>query len=298
MFEELKPEFNESRPTTTGPDPGPPPAGGASSAALPPGSESREIEAGVDSEDLTPLAEEEDAGETSLFPVEREEDSELQDWKEALREDFGAWLETVDRVPEPEGPDAEEPGEGPDLYSFYEELATANAESRKANRRTAEAISQWGDVLGRFESGLAPLRETVAQLAAAQPKEGRLTRVHCLALIELLDRLRRIEKAFGITPAGSSWWGGSAVAEWRKSWERQRQAFAIVVAHLDEWLRKEGVRRFETLGQPFDPLRMTAVAAEPDASRPPQTVIEEIASGYLREDELLRPAQVKVSSQP
>jgi molecular chaperone GrpE (heat shock protein) len=40
---------------------------------------------------------------------------------------------------------------------------------------------------------------------------------------------------------------------------------------------------------------MVAVAAEPDPQRPHQTVIEEIAAGYLRDDELLRAAQVKVT---
>jgi len=71
-----------------------------------------------------------------------------------------------------------------------------------------------------------------------------------------------------------------------------------VSGHLGEFLKREGVRRFETLGQQFDPLRMTAVAAEPDATRPPHTVIEEIVPGYVREGELLRPAQVKVTRQP
>jgi molecular chaperone GrpE len=60
-------------------------------------------------------------------------------------------------------------------------------------------------------------------------------------------------------------------------------------------LSKEGVVRIETTGQPFDPAVMMAVAAEADPAHPPQTVLEELAAGYCRHDELLRPAQVKVS---
>ena len=41
---------------------------------------------------------------------------------------------------------------------------------------------------------------------------------------------------------------------------------------------------------------MTAVATEPNQQRPPQTVLEEIAPGYSRQGELLRTAQVKVST--
>jgi len=52
------------------------------------------------------------------------------------------------------------------------------------------------------------------------------------------------------------------------------------------------------LNQPFDPTTMVAVAVEPDAGRPAQTVIEEVVTGYQREGDLLRLAQVKVSVNP
>jgi molecular chaperone GrpE len=214
---------------------------------------------------------------------------ELAEWKELLREDFEQWLSELEQVPEPE----EAPGEAPDLYSFFEQLAAANAETRKANRRTAEAISQWGETLSRFDQSLAPLKESVDQLAAAQPRTGELSRAHCLMLVELLDRLQRIGRAYGSAPAKSSWWGHDAA--WRKAWENQQRAFEIVLSHLEGILKKEGVTRIEVMGELLDPTVMTAVAVEPDANRPSQTVLEEITAGYRRQGELLRPAQVKVS---
>jgi len=241
------------------------------------------------------------AGSIADDPVEPlgRDDTELAGWKAALRWDFERWLASVDQIPE-EG--FEEAGPAPpDLYSFYAQLAAANAETRKANRRTAEAISQWGETLSRFDTSLAPLRETISQLTIAQAKdgkEGQMSRTHCLALVELLDRLQRIAKAFLLAPRRPrrTWWGGGAGEAWSKAWDSQRQAFAILLSHLEELLSKEGVVRLDTLGQRFDPLLMTAVAAEPDPSRPPQTVIEELAAGYRRHDELLRPAQVKVTT--
>jgi hypothetical protein len=223
-------------------------------------------------------------------------ESELAGWKAALRWDFERWLAGIEQIPEADPDELAE--EAPDLYAFYAQLAAANAESRKANRRTAEAISQWVETVSRFETSLAPLRESINQLAAVQAKEGRMSRAHCLALIELLDRLQRIAKAF-LSPPGRPrrrWWGGAAEEAWPRAWDSQRQAFGIVLGHLEELLSKEGVVRLDTLGQRFDPLLMTAVAAEPDPMRPPQTVIEELAPGYRRQDELLRPAQVKVTT--
>ena len=222
----------------------------------------------------------------------------LAGWKDALRRDFDAWLGTIEEVPETDEALAEA-GEDPDLYSFYEQLAVANAESRKANRRTAEAFSQWMETLARFESSLTPLRETTAQLAAAQPKEEGMSRAHCLVLVELLDRMHRLARAFQSPPrAKHSWWGGRSDTAWRRAWESQRQALDILVSHVEGLLQKEGVTRIDATGQPFDPAVMMAVAAEPDATRPPQTVLEELGAGYRRHGELLRAAHVKVTRTP
>jgi len=240
-------------------------------------------------------------------PLEEEEGSarseQLADWKDALRRDFEKWLEALDDVGElEEAAESEDAGpeasETPDLYSFYEQLAAANSEFRKANRRTAEAISQWCETLTRFDGNLSPLRETMAKLTAAQPKADELSRSHCLVLVEWLDRLNRIRKAFDSPPQKTSWWQGRGNSTWLKAWETQGQALAILASHIEELLRKEGVTRLDALGQPFDPATMTAVAAEPDSAHPPQTVLEELAAGYRRHGELLRAAQVKVSRQP
>jgi hypothetical protein len=250
-------------------------------------------------------AEDETASEASesnyAAPVAEEETSplsgQLADWKDALRRDFENWLEELDDAAEPEEAGLEA-GQTPDLYSFYEQLAAANSEFRKANRRNAEAISQWCETLTRFDGSLSPLRETIAKLTAAQPKAEELSRSHCLVLVEWLDRLNRIRKAFESPPQKTSWWQGRGHAAWLKAWETQGQALAILASHIEELLRKEGVTRLDALGQPFDPATMTAVAAEPDSAHPPQTVLEELAAGYRRHGELLRTAQVKVSRQP
>lgn len=244
-------------------------------------------------EDLNPAPANEQPGDPSPFPEAAPAFPSDTAWKDRLRQDFETWLATLDHQPEPEG-DLEAPGAAPDLYSFYEQLAAANAEARKANRRTAEAISQWGDTLLRFENCLAPLRESVVALTATRPKEGRLSRAHCLVLVEWLDRLHRLARAFTSPPVQRSWWARRDRA-WREAWEAQRQGFDIVVGHLEDFLEREGVTPLDVLDQPFDPTTMTAVATQIDPTRPDQSVLEELAPGYRHEGELLRPAQVKVS---
>ena len=269
MFEDIDPKPESALPSTPGANG---PAAFNAGAFGAPGSDPDDEVAGPADEDAL-------------------EDSPLADWKVALREDFERWLESVEDIPSVETLGLEDP-ETPDLESFYAQLAAAGAEARKANRRTAEAFSQWGDTLGRFEKELLPLRESILELKAAAPKENRLSNAYCLVWVELADRMRRLAAAFGHPPA-KTWWGADTA--WRQVWETQRQGVDIILGHMEGLLKKEGVEPIVVLGQPFDPSVMSAAAIEEDTRRPHHTVVEEIAPGYRRQGELLRPAQVKVT---
>jgi molecular chaperone GrpE len=64
---------------------------------------------------------------------------------------------------------------------------------------------------------------------------------------------------------------------------------------LRSLLEAEGVTSFESVGKPFDPTRHDAVATVRDFDGPTGTVVDEAGRGYLWQDELLRPARVRVS---
>ena len=235
----------------------------------------------------------ESPGNEDALPEEALPDSistALDDWKAVLRQDFEEWLDSLDDIPELTDADFEV-ADTPDLYSFHAQLTASNAETRKANRRTAEAFSQWGDTLSKFDGDLRGLREQMARLPA--PLEDELPRKWCLALAEILDRALRLAGAFAAPPP-KSWWGRDA--SWQKAWATQKQGLEILVSHLEELLQKAGMTRLSTVHQPFDPTRMAAIAIEHKALLPHHTVIEEVAPGYTLRGDLLRVAQVKVST--
>jgi molecular chaperone GrpE len=216
--------------------------------------------------------------------------SDLNSWKEEVRRDFQAWLDSIDEIPSCEN----ETTEDPDLYSFYEQLAVLNAEGRKANRRAAEAFAQWGSVLERFEADLRLFHEQLSREPDRDGEKEEVSKKYCLDLIELLDRLLRLQAAFDSLAPGRHWWRPDD-SSWRRAWEAQREACNILVAHFETLLAREGVEHIHCLGQAFDPKMMVAAGAEWDPAALPNTVIEEIARGYLRRGELLRCAQVKVN---
>ena len=55
------------------------------------------------------------------------------------------------------------------------------------------------------------------------------------------------------------------------------------------------MKSFESVGQRFDPTRHEAMATVRDAGCAPGTVVDEAGRGYLWNDELLRPARVRVA---
>jgi molecular chaperone GrpE len=74
------------------------------------------------------------------------------------------------------------------------------------------------------------------------------------------------------------------------------QGVQLVQSQFLDILRRYGVKVIDAKGQPFDHNLHEAVAQQPTADQPPNTVVQVLAPGYLLDDRVLRPAQVVVSA--
>jgi len=72
------------------------------------------------------------------------------------------------------------------------------------------------------------------------------------------------------------------------------QGVAMIRRQFDELWKKYGVSELDTSG-PFDPNIHEAVATEPRADVPKDTILDVLRKGYRLNDKLLRPASVKVA---
>jgi len=72
----------------------------------------------------------------------------------------------------------------------------------------------------------------------------------------------------------------------------------LIFRQLTELLEKEGVKRIETLGKPFNHHLHEAVQQVETNGYPENTVVEEVQAGYTLHDKVLRPALVKVAKKP
>jgi molecular chaperone GrpE len=67
---------------------------------------------------------------------------------------------------------------------------------------------------------------------------------------------------------------------------------------LDAVFQRNGIQRVEAKGQPLDPHKHQAMVEIPSPDVEPGTVVEEMQSGYMLKDRLLRPALVGVAKKP
>lgn len=80
--------------------------------------------------------------------------------------------------------------------------------------------------------------------------------------------------------------------------EQFRVGVELIAKQMDEVLRSLNVVPVETVGVPFDPRVHEALESVERADVPDHQVIDEVRRGYRIKDRLLRPALVRIASNP
>ncbi len=213
-------------------------------------------------------------------------------WKKSLQDNFQEWLEGLDHPPE-EIQSKTDPL--PDLYSFYSELCALRSEIHRSGKRNHEAFVGFKDTLTQFENTLRTLtREQLKQVKTShsQKNDDARQRAFRLAVVDLYERFKRIEIRLNNPPAKGLF--GSA-KKWRSGWNSLREAFYILRDHFQNLLSHEDIHRMRCEGRPFDPNHMKAIDFEMLDAVPPNTVTEELSSGYFYQKRVLKYAEVKVA---
>jgi molecular chaperone GrpE len=150
-----------------------------------------------------------------------------------------------------------------------------------------------------LEAELAQLKDqTLRTLAEAENARRRLRKdadeaaKYALAnfakeLLEAPDNLRRALDA--IPPEGRM---SDALLE------RLASGVELVERELGAVFERAGIKRIDPLGQPFDHNLHQALFEVPTAEKPPGTVMQVLAPGYVIHERLLRPAMVGVAKAP
>lgn len=209
--------------------------------------------------------------------------------REALLEQLRIYLEACDT--DVDG-DANDEPDAPDLFTLFAELAALKNEVRVESRQVKAALDQFGAVFDTVREGSQRLQEELGrqrERAAAECREAEKDLL--LDLLDLRDRLfAGSEQAARYTPGWLARRGGAD-----EFVDSMAQGMAMNLRRLDELLLRRGVRPLEALHQPFDPHTMRAVETTQDPALPGGVVTGVVRSGFQRDGQLLRIAEVVVN---
>lgn len=211
-------------------------------------------------------------------------------WKEKVLEDFTIWLEDL--------PDARPPGEGAtmdvcDLYTLLSEFSALRQEIRLQNREQRKTLNTLSASIEFFQQTKDLFADRSRNLERLEERIRKGTEKRMvLPFLDVRDALVRghtasmkvaQSKRFFLRPPSSEI-------------EGILEGYEMAIRRLDRALSLGNIYPVKTVGQPFNPKTMKAVGKRAVANMEKGVVIEEQLGGFVRNDEVIRTAEVTVNA--
>ncbi|MEA4923711.1 MAG: nucleotide exchange factor GrpE [Syntrophomonadaceae bacterium] len=165
-----------------------------------------------------------------------------------------------------------------------EAAVQAEAELTVEEKLSEELRQQQEETRKNYDQYLRALAEVEnIKKRAAREREEYLKYANVSMIKKLLPIIDDLHRAIG-------------VARTTHDLDAISKGVEMTVRSLDELLKGEGVVAIESVGKPFDPQYHQALTVEPSDEHPENTVIEQLQTGYIMHDRVIRPSLVKVSS--
>ncbi len=215
-------------------------------------------------------------------------------WKERALADFRQWLDETDgwAAPPEDASEGEtrEPSE-PDLRALFAEFAALRQEVRLQNREQSRAVRELARAADGYEAATRLIQGREDDLAAFEKRIAREAENRCLrSVLEVRDALVRGRQA------------AVAVRERPGLFRRPPrgvtgvvEGYEIALRRCDRMLSGFGVESVKTTGHPFDSRTMHAMETRRTGQTGNGVVVEELRSGFTRNGEVLRLADVAVN---
>lgn len=178
-----------------------------------------------------------------------------------------------------------------DLFSLFTELAGLRNEVKLEARQFKSALDQFKTVVDALHSTQAQWKQDVEERQRSQRRET--MRSMLLEMLEVYDRLEDgLATLSNYTPSRwTRWFNKHQILVMGGLKEGQ----AMTLRRFNQFLTRYRVRPIEVLNKPLDPHCMQALEADSQPHLENGIVTGELRKGFLWEEELLRPAEVKVN---
>ena len=211
-------------------------------------------------------------------------------WRQRALDDFRQWLDAAAEQP-PADEEEETAAADHDVRDLFAEFAALRQEIRLQNREQARAGRELAAAAERFDTAARQAESGDETLAAFETRVARTAEDRCLLeTLEVRDALVRGRRA------------AARLRDRRRLFRRPPRGVAgvvegyeLAIGRVDRMLSRLDVRRVETVGRRFDGRVMQAVEARRVERVGDGLVVEELRSGFVRHDDVLRPADVAVN---
>lgn len=186
-------------------------------------------------------------------------------------------------------PNPSQTNEHPEQELTVDELKAALSAAQDAVQDERKKAEDYKEKLVRTLADMENLRDRTARQAA----EARQFAVQGLvkSLVEVADNLERAAGSVALTDLDMDPLDGERVLSLLKG---LRDGVIMTDSILMKILEGEGVKRYDPMGDPFDPNMHNALFEVPDATKEPGTVAVVVKKGYLLHDRAVRAAEVGV----
>ncbi|MDM8523578.1 nucleotide exchange factor GrpE [Desulfococcaceae bacterium HSG8] len=227
----------------------------------------------------------------------------LPDWKQTALKDFKFWLEDMPGTsPEKVAPLTE----ACDLYTLLSEFSALRQEIRMQNREQNKSVQTLGSFIGSYQETWEVFKERSENLDILEERIRQAAEKRAvMPFLDVRDALLRgyhssreladVAREMASKSKGFFRSAPKEIDEVAEGIEGIVEGYVMAVSRFDRALQLANIHPLETLGQPFDPKTMKAVGktANPDAEG--GIVMEEQLGGFIRDDEVIRTAEVVVS---
>jgi molecular chaperone GrpE len=217
----------------------------------------------------------------------------IYDWKETVFEDFSAWLAALPEKPETGKADVGE-SEMPascDLFTVLSEFTALRQEIRIQSREHNKTLSTLTGFIDAYQDTANLFKERTRALSDLEVNIRKSTEKRTIQpFLDARDALVRGLSASTAVSASKSFFRPAP-----KGIEGVVEGYEMALRRIDRALAFVNVMPVETVGRRFDPKIMKAVDKKSGTGMEKGMVVEELLTGFLREQEVLRTAEVVVS---
>ncbi len=217
-----------------------------------------------------------------------EDNGEQVEWKEQVMNDFGSWLAELPDIPQEKNGTLDRC----DLFTLLSEFTALRQEIKIQNREQSKMLGSFTSFIDTYKEISELFRQRSKELDSLEERIRLESEKKTVKLfLDLRDGLVR-----GLSAATKAVKSKSFFRTHPKGIEEIVEGYEMAIRRFDRALSMIDIYPVQTVGHPFNPRTMRVVEKDTVKEMEKEIVLEEHVCGFIRNDEVLKIAEVVVNN--